>query len=195
MTEDRVDGARARPRRARRVVVSVGLVLVALLVLGTVTTYRLFVWPPTDTPTQADAVVVFAGADGERQAEGARLVQEGVAPVLVVSDGGRPQLEKYRVCRTPGQVKVICFSPDEDDTRSEAQEFARLAAENDWRSLVMVTSVTHVERAHLLLTRCYDGQVQTVGTPLRNDHSYETGLQIAHEWVALVRAWTLERGC
>jgi hypothetical protein len=69
--------------RARLLIVLA--MLTAALVVGSL---RLFVWPPVDPPGRADAVLVFAGGDGERQAEGARLVRSGVAPVLVVSDGG-----------------------------------------------------------------------------------------------------------
>ncbi len=180
----------------RRRILRLGFAIVGLLaVAATVFTYRLFVWPSTNPPQRADAVVVFAGADGERQAEGARLVADGVAPVLVISDGGRPGLSKYQLCRDPGTLTVICFSPAQDDSRSEAREFARLAQANGWRSLALVTSVTHVRRAELLLTRCHRGPVFTVGTELRNSASYETGLQIAHEWVGLLQAVTTERDC
>jgi hypothetical protein len=64
-------------------------VALALAVLLAVTTGRLFVWPVTDPPDRADAVLVFAGKR-ERLAEGIRLMRVGVAPVLVISDGAGP---------------------------------------------------------------------------------------------------------
>jgi uncharacterized SAM-binding protein YcdF (DUF218 family) len=184
------------PRRLRRpltaLVVLVMLVLVALVGL----TYPLFVFPATDEPGRADAVVVFAGGDGERQTEGLRLVRQGVAPVLVVSDGGEPDAPRARLCRQrPAGVRLYCFTPDPATTRGEARRFAELAGREGWRSLVLVTSNYHVLRAGLLLERCYDGQVRRVGTPLRNDHRWETGQQLAGEWLALGAALTVARSC
>jgi len=99
-------------RRTRRLIVAAAVALVLTLIA---LTYRLFVWPQTDSPRRVDAVVVFAGGDGERQAEGARLVRDGVAPVLVISDGGRPDSSKYRICQQPEGPSLLlggwCLSP------------------------------------------------------------------------------------
>jgi len=171
------------------------LVLVVAVVLVGLT-YRLFVFPSTDKPGRADAVVVFAGGDGERQQEGVRLVREGVAPALVISDGGEPDAPRARLCRErPAGLRLYCLTPDPATTRDEARRFAELADREGWRSLVLVTSNYHVLRAGLLLERCYDGRVRRVGTPLRNDHSWETGKQLAGEWVAVGAAVTLLRSC
>jgi uncharacterized SAM-binding protein YcdF (DUF218 family) len=181
------------PRRALRPVLAVALVAATVLV---VLTYRLFVFPATDPPGRADAVVVFAGGDGERQAEGLRLVRDGVAPVLVLSDGGQPGSARARLCRDrPAGVRLVCVTPDPATTRGEARRFAELAGRQGWRSLVLVTSTYHVRRAGLLLGRCYDGRVRRVATPLRNHHRWETGQQLATEWLAVGAALTLQRSC
>jgi uncharacterized SAM-binding protein YcdF (DUF218 family) len=172
------------------VVLLVGAVALAVL------TYPLFVFPATDEPGRADAVVVFAGGDGERQAEGVRLVREGVAPVLVLSDGGLPGSRQGRLCRErPAGLRLVCVSPDPATTRGEARRFADLAEREGWRSLVLVSSTYHVRRASLLLGRCYAGQVRRVATRLRNDHSWETGEQLAGEWLAFGAALTVQRSC
>jgi uncharacterized SAM-binding protein YcdF (DUF218 family) len=173
--------------------------LVALLVAAVALvalTYPLFVFPATDQPGRADAVVVFAGGDGERQQEGIRLVRDGVAPVLVISDGGEPDAPRARLCRErPAGLRLYRFRPDPATTRGEARRFAELAEHEGWGSLVLVTSNYHVRRAGLLLERCYDGQVRRVGTALRNDHSWETGKQLAGEWLAVGAALTVARSC
>jgi uncharacterized SAM-binding protein YcdF (DUF218 family) len=170
------------------------LVLAAAVLVGL--TVPLFVSPPTDEPGRADAVVVFAGGDGERQEEGVRLVREGVAPALVISDGGLPGSRKAQVCREPpAGVRLYCLSPDPATTRGEARMFAELAEREGWGSLVLVTSTYHVRRAGLLLGRCHGGQVRRVATPLFNDYRWETGRQLAGEWLALGAALTLQRSC
>jgi uncharacterized SAM-binding protein YcdF (DUF218 family) len=168
---------------------------VAAVVLAGLT-YALFVSPPTDDPGTADAVVVFAGGDGERQEEGLRLVREGVAPVLVISDGGLPASRKARVCRErPPGLRLVCVTPDPPTTRGEARTFAGLAEREGWDSLVLVTSTYHVRRAALLLDRCHGGRLRRVATPLFNDYRWETARQLAGEWLALGAALTLQRSC
>jgi uncharacterized SAM-binding protein YcdF (DUF218 family) len=170
--------------------------LAGLLGLGlfAAITARLFVWPATDPPRRADAVLVFAGGRGERLREGTRLVQEGVAPVLVVSDGGVPGSRFARACRQQLGIRVVCVTPRESSTRAEARVFAELADREGWRSVAMVTSSYHVRRASLLLGRCYRGKVFTVAArPPR------TGVDLAgralREWAGLAAAFTLQRGC
>ena len=181
-----------RRRVLRLLVALVALVAVALVGL----TYPMFVFPSTDEPGRADAVVVFAGGAGERQEEGVRLVREGAAPVLVLSDGGLPGSRQGRLCRErPAGLRLVCVSPDPATTRGEARRFADLAERESWRSLILVTSTHHVRRASLLLGRCHDGQVRRVATPLRNDYSWETGQQLAGEWLALGAALTFQRSC
>jgi uncharacterized SAM-binding protein YcdF (DUF218 family) len=73
--------------------------------------------------------------------------------------------------------------------------FAELADRKGWKSLVLVTSTYHLRRAGLLLDRCFGGQVRRVATPLFNDYRWETGQQLAGEWLALGAALTLARSC
>jgi hypothetical protein len=95
---------RRGPRR-----LMIALLVVAALVLGL--TIALFVFPPVDEPGRADAVVVFAGAAGERQEAGIRLIREGVAPVLVISDGGLPGSPSARVCRERlAGLRLVCLT-------------------------------------------------------------------------------------
>jgi uncharacterized SAM-binding protein YcdF (DUF218 family) len=181
-----------RRRLLRRLPLALALAVAVLLALS----FPLFVFPPTDEPGRADAVVVFAGADGERQAAGVRLVREGVAPVLVISDGGLPGSRNARVCRErPAGLRLVCLTPSPATTRGEARAFADLAEREGWSSLAMVTSTYHVRRASLLLDRCYQGRLRRVAVPLENAASYQTGLQVATEWMAVGAAVSLYRSC
>ena len=178
--------------RRRRLLLALGVAVAALASLSV----PLFLFPATDEPGGADAVVVFAGADGERQAAGIRLVREGVAPVLVISDGGVPGSRNARVCRErPADLRLVCLTPDPATTRGEARAFADLAEREGWRSLALVTSTYHVHRAGLLLDRCYQGELRRVAVPVEDAGVDQTLQQVAAEWLALAAAVTLYRPC
>ncbi len=153
----------------------------------------LFVWPPERRAERADAVVVLAGARGPRLAKALELVRDGVAPVLVVSDGwGLAWVEANRLCAgRPAAVPIVCFRPAPYSTRGEARGFARLAAAQGWRSVLVVTSRYHVARARVLFERCYDGAVYTDGA---NESLVRRALASPLETIKLVYAYT-HRGC
>ena len=144
----------------------------------------LFVWPATATPERADAVVVFAGGRGERLRAATRLIGDGVAPTLVISNGWDPVwTDANRLCRGWSEATVLCPTPDPDTTGGEARMVAALAERSGWRSVVLVTSTYHVRRASWLLRRCYQGSVQTVAA--RPQPTLSLTAAIAHEWLAL----------
>jgi uncharacterized SAM-binding protein YcdF (DUF218 family) len=154
---------------------------------------RLFVWPATDRPERVDALLVFAGKR-ERLAMGIRLLRDGIAPVLAISDGGRPGSRAGRACRNPPpDVEVICITPERSSTAAEAAAFAELAERRRWRSVALVTSTYHIHRARLLLKRCYEGEVAAVAAPGRD------GLGLVrdalHEWAGPAAALAVQRGC
>jgi uncharacterized SAM-binding protein YcdF (DUF218 family) len=168
-------------------------VALALVVLVGVASARLFVWPATDPPKRVDALLVFAGKR-ERLAEGVRLLRAGVAPVLVISDGGRPRSRAGRTCRNPPpDLEVVCVTPVRSSTAAEAAAFAELAERQGWRSVALVTSTYHVRRASLLLDRCYDGRIATVAAPRRGGAGLVA--DVLHEWAGLAAAATVQRGC
>jgi uncharacterized SAM-binding protein YcdF (DUF218 family) len=161
-------------------VVVVGVALVAI-------NLRLFVFPPSTTPAHADAVVVLAGGNGERLDKGLDLMQQGVAPNLVVSTGPN------ELCSTHHDYAVFCFLPDPDSTRGEAEAIGRLADQHGWRHLVLVTSDYHATRARLLLERCYSGKLD-VSTAHSDKAPLPLLSAIGHEWGGLIES-AIHRGC
>jgi uncharacterized SAM-binding protein YcdF (DUF218 family) len=163
--------------------------LVALLVSSAV----LFVWPASDTPTHAGAVVVLAGAKKARLDGALALMRRHVAPVLVISDGWDPTWPQANaLCRGGAPFRVYCFHASPYSTRGEAETVARLAALHRWRSLVVVTSRYHIRRAKLLFERCFRGRVQTVGASFGIANL--PGV-LPSEWAKLIYALTVAREC
>jgi len=107
-------------RRRRRQLVA-GAIALALAAFATATAL-LFVWPATDRPGTADAVVVLGG-DGARRALGEALVRDGVAGTLAVSVGS-PYDPCYRERRP---YRVICFRAQPETTQGEARWIGTMA--------------------------------------------------------------------
>jgi uncharacterized SAM-binding protein YcdF (DUF218 family) len=176
----------------KRILFATAGVLVLVWLAATV---RLVFVPAEDAPEKADAVVVLSGSKHERLDRGLELVRDGVAPTLVISGGFDPrQPVANRLCRA-GEgdgFNVVCFTPDPDSTRGEAQAAGRLAAERGWKRVLLVTSRFHVTRARMLFDRCMDGDVDAVGVPYPRTR---IPTAIAAEWVKLGLSLTVARSC
>ena len=164
------------------------LVLAVLAAAFVALTVRLFAFPGEDAPARADAVVVLAGQWERRLPVGQRLVRDGVAPVLALSEDADSDWPR-RLCR---RANVRCFQADPYSTTGEADAFGAIAAREKWRSVVVVTSDYHVTRARLLFRRCVDGRVGAVAAE-------EPFLSWLHgavwEWPKLLHALAVKRGC
>jgi uncharacterized SAM-binding protein YcdF (DUF218 family) len=178
---------------ARRVIVGAAITIVVTVVIATAV---LFVWPSSDsTPRKADAVVVLSGGRGDRLPTGLRLMQDGVAPVLVISNGLRPKWRAGRhACLDPHPFVVLCPQPHPDTTQGEAEVLGRLAKQNRWQQVVVVTSRYHVTRAGLLVRRCVKTNVAMVASTPR-DPAVSRVRQVFHEWLGLADALALRRAC
>jgi uncharacterized SAM-binding protein YcdF (DUF218 family) len=167
-----------------------GICVAVFLTVLAAATARLFVWPGDSPVSPVDAVVVFGARNSERLPEGLRLVQDGVAPALVVMTPP----EDRSICRRTPTFEVICRVPEPFTTRGEARAVGNLARQRGWSSVLLVTSTHHLTRARLLLERCFDGSVHAVATNPRDGFMRRVE-RIAHEWGALVDAVTFSRGC
>lgn len=162
--------------------------VVVLLLLFGVVEGRLFVFPPTDEATAADAIVVFGGP-GERTGYAWGLAgRDDLAPTVVVSIHDPTLCEPLR--REPEEY---CFTPDPPTTRGESRAFADLARERGWDRLIVVSSASQSMRARLRLGRCYDGDVEFVTV---REHGFFAQLyRVVYENGAMLKALLFERGC
>jgi uncharacterized SAM-binding protein YcdF (DUF218 family) len=173
----------------RRILVLAALALLAGLVALTA---RFILWPDTnEPPRRADAVVALYGGGGERLASARRLVERGIAPVLVVSHGAAAT----DLCGQKDPYEIVCFDPEPDRTQGEARAVADLARERGWRSIVVVTSDYHAVRARMLFRRCLDGRVEVVGARPDSLGGLPDVGQVVHEWVGYGAALVVDRGC
>ncbi len=181
-------------RWSRRSMLRAVLLAAVVLVVVALGTSRLFVWP-SSAPKSADAVVIFAGGQGERLAAAERLMGAGLAPNLVIPNGTAPEWPAgNRTCSEDLPYEVHCPRPDPDTTRGEARTIAALAKEKGWTRVILVTSSYQLSRARLLFGRCFDGDVLSVrAQPALS--AVEWVQRIGHEWLGWTQAMTTKRGC
>ena len=175
-----------------RTAVHLILVTGSMAVLAGVALAASVLWPPTDDPREADAVVVLSGDHGDRLARAKELLAAGVAPTLVLV-GTPDSVENLDMCAGRTAYDVVCLRPQPDTTRTEAAATAELARSRNWDTLAVVTSTSHVARARLLFDRCFGGTLHVVGTEARTRRDVLRKARI-HEWFGLIYAqWA--RGC
>jgi hypothetical protein len=165
------------------------LIALTVLVILFALTARLFVWPQTNVPRRAGAIVVLGSDtadDVRRVAEGEKLFKAGDAPLLAISTDQR--------CPASGTTRrVICFSPSPVTTQGEARFIGLLARKDHLSSVIVVAGRPQATRARLRVERCFTGSIEVVGVDPR---SLEQWLyQIAYEWGATLKALTIQRGC
>ncbi|GAB3531761.1 hypothetical protein GCM10027403_02720 [Arthrobacter tecti] len=133
---------------------------VVVLVLWLLSSYALFYNPPLPKLQRADAVVVLGGASTERYPVGRGLVEDGWAPVLVLSHTDTPgNVDMDRVCNSRKSERIICFRPEPLTTRGEARAVARLADEHGWDTVLVVTSRYHVLRSYQHIGQCSEARL------------------------------------
>jgi hypothetical protein len=156
-------GDRRAPRRIRRWVIAIWVLLIAAVVAG----LPVYVWPQTDPLRRADAILVLGGYGYDRYRLGFELGSDGWAPTVVVSNPNSsedPWLTKY--CATPHpDFDLHCFMPDPPTTKGEGRELRRLATEHDWHNVIVVTFRPQISRARFILERCFDGALVMVASP------------------------------
>jgi hypothetical protein len=151
---------------------------------------RVFVWPDLPTPPDhADAIIELAGPNAdERDRVALDLARQHRAPLLIQST----EADDTHCLPPPPDVTVECFHPGPDTTRGEARHIGQLAAERGWTSVILVTTPDQAWRAHLRVSRCFDGAIYSATADLPLPMWF---IQIPYQWVASAKAVTIERGC
>lgn len=167
------------PHRARRRLAFVVLGLVGAIVLLVLAGLPVYVLPAVDTPKRTDVVMVLGNSVPSRVALAESLVAAGYSDTLVVS---RFNGQRVPVCDEPQQFTVYCFTPEPFTTQGEARYLGDMAAAHGWSSATAITFTPHISRARLILSRCFDGQLDMVAdtTPLpladwAYQYLYQTG--------------------
>lgn len=167
--------------RAIAVAVWALVALVAVVAAG----LPLYVFPADDHVDRADVIVVLGPATPARVAVAQRLLDEGVAPRMLISV---PPEGTYAAANIPAcrEAHVNCVSPRPATTKGEAL----MLDEDGARSAVVVTFSPQVARARFIFDKCHHGPVSVVGADDRLS-LVQWAYQYAYQSAAFAKAWVL----
>jgi hypothetical protein len=137
-----------------------------------------------------DGPVAVLGGAGGRVRAAVALVEASEAPRLLVLSSSAVDLYRNAggSCDEPG---VRCVMPDPETTAGEARLLARLAREEGWERLTVVTTDVHAPRARMHLDACMDVPTEVVAVP--TDWTLRRLQRALREAVGTAWQWTTRR--
>ncbi len=184
-------GAPPRHRALRRLGLALGILVIAFLTATAV----LFVFPATDQPRHVGAILSLNGTDeAARASKAIALAEEGYSSLLLFSQGNSPTPcpTVPRVNASAPRVQVVCFIAVPGRTVGEVRFAADYARSHGLHSIMVVPSRAQATRAHVLLERCFSGQILIVPAPFQLLHF---PFEVIYEWGALAKALLVDRRC
>lgn len=161
-------------RRVRRRGCATALSLCVVFVAWVVVGVFAFVYPPSDSVDDVDAVFVLGPATYPRIAAANAIVSShgGDIPLIVSEPASTPCYDESR----------ICVAPEPATTAGEAAALRDQAEKLGFEHPAVVTFSPHVTRARFIFDRCYGADVAIVGVrePLSfGEMAYEFAYQTA----------------
>ncbi|MCS3779468.1 YdcF family protein [Tsukamurella ocularis] len=171
-------------------------VVVALATVGSVG-YLLFGRDSGDPLRKVDAIIVLGGEHDGRERYGVRLAQEGWSKNVVLSNPyGHADRTMQELCGTRiGEVTVTCEVPVPSTTRGEAIFTERLARQNGWSSVMVVSWSYHLTRSRYIYSNCFSGD--TVMRAVPREYNYgpaDWELIYLYQFVGTAKA-VIQGGC
>ena len=201
-------------RRHRRRVTAAIVAVVASYTLVFQTNLPWFMARPllmSEAPSQADAIVVFAGGVGEsgqagggyqeRVREAVELYQAGFAPLMIFSSGYEFAFREAEVMRSLAMSQGVPASAIVLETRASSTYenvvfVYELLEEHESNTILLVSSPYHMRRA-LLTWEAQAPDVEVISTPVRDSQFYnhvrgaslEQLQGLWHEYAAISWYW------
>jgi uncharacterized SAM-binding protein YcdF (DUF218 family) len=147
----------------------------------------------SDRLEKADTAVVLSGGDIGRVTEAARLVNEGLARYLILTDtdevttsGRRATDYLYSEATKLGiavpQIAITGYTVT--STTGEAAAVRQLMTDRGWISCIVVTDPFHSRRTRLIFRTAFQGSSLEVRVKATPDHWYRPG-----SWFFSQRGW------
>lgn len=160
-----------RKNLLRSVLVLAGIVILIRLLAAPIASGYANWLVVTDPFEHADAAVTLAGGEGERLAASIQLFKARKVDHILIVGPDAPYLQVYtgEDSLSQGEAKrriavkkgvpdsLIVLSLGATSTYEEAQSTLRKARDQNWRSIVVVTSPMHTRRARATFRKAFEG--------------------------------------
>jgi uncharacterized SAM-binding protein YcdF (DUF218 family) len=186
-----------RPAGALRLIRSLGLgcvFLLGLVVLGYILLRGAGAFLITgDRIKKVDAVVVLGSGDMLRAREGARLVLEGYAGWLVLTEPGELEpgqglgsqfFRSEAISSGLSEHHILITEEVSVSTIEEAQAVLNLMRQRGFKSVIVVTEPYHTQRTRLIFRRAFDETGFTVRVYPVQGHWYRSS-----SWFLSLEGW------
>lgn len=116
----------------------------------------------SDKLEKADAIAVFSGDNGPRTEKGVELLKEGYADYLILSGGKvyddvtMAELMKNHAIKLGVDESKILIDDESATTNENADFTADIIEENNFKSVIVVTSDYHTRRSKLAMEKALE---------------------------------------
>lgn len=189
----------------KKIIILAMIVLIAIILVANLGNFLIV----NDELHKADAIVVFSGDNGPRTEKGVELLKEGLGDYLILSGGivyddvTMAELMKNHAIKL-GVPKEKILIDDKASTTHENAEFTKeIIEENNFKSIIVVTSEYHSRRSKLAMEKVLkntsiDGQQVKVMIAHATEEKFTTKwwtsgnsiLILISEYLKLIGYWT-----
>ena len=171
--------------RRKRIILSViGVALILLIIIAANLGNFLIV---NDDLHKADVIAVFSGDNGPRTEKGVELLKEGLGDYLILSGGvvyddvTMAELMKKHALRL-GVPEDKILLDDKASTTNENAEFTKeIIEENNFKSVIVVTSEYHSRRSKLAMEKVLEDTLID-GKPVEVMVAHSTEEKFTSKW-------------
>lgn len=125
-------------------------------------------WVVEDPLQKSDAIIELSIDNfyADRATRTAEIYRQGLAPFVVASGvrlrpyaGIAELMEHDLVERGVPKEKILRYPHDAENSREEGEALAKLAAQKNWKSVIIVTSNYHTRRTRYIFRRVFPGNI------------------------------------
>ncbi|WP_195515214.1 YdcF family protein [Paraclostridium bifermentans] len=191
--------------RKKKIIILIIVIAVLMVIIG-LNLGRFLV--ESDKLEKADAIAVFSGDSGPRTERAVELLKDGYADYLILSGGKvyddvtMVELMKNHAIKLGIDESKILIDDEASTTNENAEFTADIIEENNFRSVIVVTSDYHTRRSKLAMKKALentliDGEkVEVTVTPSKEEKfttkwwtSGNSVLMVISEYLKLMGYW------
>ena len=191
--------------KKRRVIIVTIVIMVLMVIIG-LNLGRFLV--ESDKLEKADAIAVFSGDSGKRTERAVELLKEGYADYLILSGGKvydnvtMAELMKKHAIKLGVDESKILIDNEASTTNENAEFTTNIIEENNFKSVIVVTSDYHTRRSKLAMEKALENtlidgeEVMVRVTPSKEEKfttkwwtSGNSVLMVISEYLKLMGYW------